>query len=69
MHMIWRILTAKGAKKECIAKFNTHAVVDILCFLGRDRIEVARLDGRYRKTLISKRLDEPRAITLYPDKG
>lgn len=36
---------------------------------GRDRIEVAKLDGRYRKTIINERLDEPRAITLYPEKG
>ena len=36
---------------------------------GTDRIEVSRLNGSSRKTLISKDLDEPRAITLYPSHG
>ena len=36
---------------------------------GTDRIEVSRLNGSSRKDLISKDLDEPRAITLYPSHG
>ena len=36
---------------------------------GTDRIEVARLNGTSRKVLISEGLDEPRAITLDPERG
>ena len=36
---------------------------------GTDRIEVSRLNGSSRKALISKDLDEPGAITLYPSRG
>ncbi|XP_076470996.1 low-density lipoprotein receptor-related protein 4-like isoform X2 [Babylonia areolata] len=36
---------------------------------GRDVIEVARLDGTCRKTIIDKGLDEPRAVALFPQKG
>lgn len=36
---------------------------------GTDRIEVARLDGSFRKVLISRYLDEPRDITLDPIHG
>ena len=33
------------------------------------RIEVARLDGRFRKTLIYNYLDDPRAIAVDPRQG
>lgn len=36
------------------------------CDKGSDTIEVSKLDGKYRKVLISKDLEEPRAITLDP---
>ena len=36
---------------------------------GRNVIEVARLDGSSRKTLIDQDLDEPRAMALNPRKG
>ena len=36
---------------------------------GRDKIEVARLDGSSRKVIVSSNLDEPRAIAIYPRKG
>ena len=36
---------------------------------GLDRIEVSRLDGSFRKIVISEDLDEPRAITLHPSLG
>lgn len=36
------------------------------CDKGSDTIEVSKLDGKYRKILISKDLEEPRAITLDP---
>ncbi|XP_070199995.1 low-density lipoprotein receptor-related protein 4-like isoform X2 [Littorina saxatilis] len=36
---------------------------------GRDVIEVARLDGSSRKTIIDEDLDEPRAVALFPQKG
>ena len=35
----------------------------------KDKIEVARLDGLYRKVIISTNLLQPRAIVLYPQKG
>lgn len=35
----------------------------------RDKIEVARLDGKYRKVVISSGLYQPRAIVLHPQKG
>ena len=34
-----------------------------------DRIEVSRLDGRYRKLLLYENMDEPRSITLDPEQG
>ena len=34
-----------------------------------NRIEVSRLDGRYRKVIITTELDQPRAIVLHPVKG
>uniref|UniRef100_T1IRJ2 EGF-like domain-containing protein n=1 Tax=Strigamia maritima TaxID=126957 RepID=T1IRJ2_STRMM len=36
---------------------------------GRNVIEVSRLDGTSRKTIINTDLDEPRAIVLFPRKG
>ncbi|XP_025087886.1 low-density lipoprotein receptor-related protein 4-like isoform X3 [Pomacea canaliculata] len=36
---------------------------------GRDVIEVARLTGSCRKTIVDKDLDEPRAIAVFPVKG
>ncbi len=36
---------------------------------GTDRIEVARLNGRARKVLVSEDLEEPRAIVLDPMGG
>ena len=36
---------------------------------GTDRIEVSKLNGMFRKVLISENLDEPRAITLDPTNG
>ena len=36
---------------------------------GTDVIEVARLNGEHRRTLISQDLDQPRAIALHPQKG
>lgn len=36
------------------------------CDKGLDTIEVSRLDGRYRKVLIKKELQEPRAIVVDP---
>ena len=36
---------------------------------GMDVIEVARLDGKYRRTLITSDLDQPRAISVIPQKG
>ncbi|XP_076032620.1 low-density lipoprotein receptor-related protein 4-like isoform X2 [Oratosquilla oratoria] len=36
---------------------------------GRKVIEVARLDGSYRKIIINTDLKEPRAIALFPRKG
>lgn len=36
------------------------------CDKGYDTIEVSRLDGRYRRLLISENLQEPRAIALDP---
>ena len=34
-----------------------------------DQIEVAKLDGRYRRTLISNDIQSPRAIALDPHEG
>ena len=34
-----------------------------------DQIEVAKLDGRYRRTLISDDIQSPRAIALDPHEG
>jgi low-density lipoprotein receptor-related protein 1 (alpha-2-macroglobulin receptor) len=39
------------------------------CDKGTDTIEVAKLDGRFRKVLIDANLQEPRAITLDPRHG
>ncbi|XP_077986933.1 low-density lipoprotein receptor-related protein 2-like [Glandiceps talaboti] len=36
---------------------------------GTVKIEVARLDGSARKTLISEDIEKPRALVLYPSKG
>jgi low density lipoprotein receptor-related protein 5/6 len=36
---------------------------------GTDKIEVAKLTGKYRKVIISSGLDEPRALCLFPKKG
>lgn len=36
---------------------------------GRDVIEVSRLDGTSRKTIVDRDLDEPRAVALFPQKG
>jgi len=36
---------------------------------GSKRIEVARLDGRSRKVLIWKDIDEPRSLALDPREG
>uniref|UniRef100_A0A8D8SCE1 Low-density lipoprotein receptor-related protein 1 n=2 Tax=Cacopsylla melanoneura TaxID=428564 RepID=A0A8D8SCE1_9HEMI len=39
------------------------------CDKGLDTIEVSRLDGKFRKVLINKGLQEPRAIALDPAHG
>ncbi|GFY45676.1 low-density lipoprotein receptor-related protein 1 [Trichonephila inaurata madagascariensis] len=39
------------------------------CDKGKDTIEVSTLDGRFRKVLIRKGLQEPRAIVLDPFRG
>lgn len=39
------------------------------CDKGRDTLEVSKLDGSYRKVLISKGLVAPRAIVLDPYRG
>ncbi|XP_044727187.1 prolow-density lipoprotein receptor-related protein 1 isoform X2 [Chrysoperla carnea] len=39
------------------------------CDKGLDTIEVSTLNGKYRKVLINKGLEEPRAITLDPEHG
>lgn len=36
---------------------------------GTNRIEVARLDGQYRRVLVCKDLDNPRSLALDPAKG
>jgi len=36
---------------------------------GTDRIEVSRLNGTWRKVLISENLEEPRALALDPEAG
>ena len=36
---------------------------------GRNVVEVARLNGTSRLIIVSKDLDEPRAIALFPRKG
>lgn len=36
---------------------------------GTNRIEVAKLDGRYRKWLIHSDLDQPAAIVVNPGLG
>lgn len=39
------------------------------CDKGKDTIEVSKLNGQFRKVLISKSLQEPRAISLDPIRG
>ena len=39
------------------------------CDKSTDTIEVSRLDGRYRKILVSDGLEEPRAIVVHPYRG
>ena len=34
-----------------------------------NKVEVARLDGRYRRVVVSSNLQQPRAIALYPQNG
>jgi hypothetical protein len=36
---------------------------------GRKVLEVARLDGSSRKTIIRDGLDEPRAVAMFPTEG
>ena len=36
---------------------------------GLNKIEVARHDGRFRRTIVNGSLDKPRAIALDPKKG
>lgn len=36
---------------------------------GRKVLEVARLDGSCRKSIISEGLDEPRSVAVFPRKG
>lgn len=36
---------------------------------GTNRIEVAKLDGRYRKWLFFSELDQPAAIAVNPKRG
>lgn len=39
------------------------------CDKGLDTIEVSKLDGKYRRALITKNLQEPRAVVLDPYEG
>ncbi|XP_048772894.2 low-density lipoprotein receptor-related protein 1-like isoform X3 [Ostrea edulis] len=39
------------------------------CDKTRDTIEVSKLNGSYRKVLIQKKLQEPRALEVFPAKG
>lgn len=39
------------------------------CDKGKNTIEVSKLNGRFRKILINKSLEEPRAISLDPIRG
>lgn len=39
------------------------------CDKGKDTIEVSKLNGQFRKVLITKNLQEPRAISLDPIRG
>lgn len=39
------------------------------CDKGKDTIEVSKLNGQFRKVLISKSLEEPRALSLDPIRG
>ncbi|UYV74244.1 LRP1B [Cordylochernes scorpioides] len=39
------------------------------CDKGKDKIEVSRLNGQFRKVLLSEGLEEPRAIVLNPETG
>lgn len=39
------------------------------CDKGKDTIEVSKLNGQFRKVLINKSLQEPRAISLDPIRG
>lgn len=37
--------------------------------IGRKVLEVSRIDGTSRKTLINENLDEPRSVVVFPKKG
>ena len=39
------------------------------CDKGKDTIEVSRLDGKYRRVLIERNLEEPRSIVVNPLEG
>ena len=39
------------------------------CDKGLDVIEVSKLNGSYRKKLVTENLDEPRAIVVAPSDG
>ena len=36
---------------------------------GRNVLEVSRLDGSCRKIVVSRGLDEPRAVAVFPQRG
>ncbi|CAH1393043.1 unnamed protein product [Nezara viridula] len=55
--------TAEGLAVDWIG-YNLYWVESSL-----DQIEVARLDGKYRRTLIAGEMESPRAIALDPRKG
>ena len=61
--MSHHLSTADGIAVDWIARnlYWTHT--------GRNVIEVSRLDGTSRKTLVQEDLDEPRAMALFPRKG
>lgn len=51
--------------KQCLCSLLT-ILCCVRCDKGLDTIEVSKLDGRYRKVLIQKDLQEPRAIAVDP---
>lgn len=59
------------------SKFNSAAYYVVITLYrhiywtdsGTNRIEVAKLDGRYRKWLIHTDLDQPAAIVVNPSLG